>query len=105
MFGRKGHRIAAKTFLWFIFLLALPSFLVLIFSLLLPDVQLQIPAHIQQWSWPGWIFWFIVLVRFIRISHPATAFDHSLDRKRKTVGWLAIVIFLVSFTPVPFGLT
>ena len=105
MFGRKGHRIAARTFLWFIFLLALPSFLELISSILVPDLQVQLPASIRHWSWPGWMFWFFILIRFIRIDHPPTGYDYPLDAGRTVAGWLAIIIFFLSFTPVPFGLT
>lgn len=105
MFGRKVHAIAAKTFLWFIFLLALPSFLVLLFTLLLPEVHVQVPEPVLQWSWPGWMFWFVILVRFIRTGHPPTDFDHTLDGGRTAAGWLAVVIFFLSFTPVPFNLT
>jgi len=44
-------------------------------------------------------------VRFIRIGHPPTGFDHPLDTKRTAIGWLAVAVFLLSFTPVPFGIT
>lgn len=105
MFGRKGHLKAASVFLWFIFLLALPSFIELTGALFLPELRLPIPETIMQWSWPGWMFWFIILWRVIRTGHPPTAFDHRLDSRRMAVGWIAILIFMLSFTPVPFGIT
>ncbi len=103
MFGRKGHLKAAKTFLALIFILAMPSFIELIASLL-PGLQSPVPEWILQWSWPGWMFWFFILLRFIRIGHPPTAYDHPLDNRRTAIGWLAIIIFFLSFTPVPFGI-
>jgi len=51
--------------------------------------------------WFGWYVW-LVLVLLIKISHPPTLNDElPLDPKRKVIGWLAMVIFVLSFTPVP----
>jgi membrane-associated protease RseP (regulator of RpoE activity) len=51
--------------------------------------------------WFGWYVW-LVLVLLIRISHPPTLNDElPLDPKRQVIGWLAMVIFVLSFTPVP----
>ncbi|MGB8656784.1 MAG: site-2 protease family protein [Candidatus Zixiibacteriota bacterium] len=51
--------------------------------------------------WQGWFVW-IVLVLLIKIAHPPTLDDQiPLDTKRKVVGWLAMLIFVLSFTPVP----
>ncbi|MCF8216472.1 MAG: site-2 protease family protein [Chlorobium sp.] len=104
MFGRRGHFRAATIFLWFIFLLALPSFLELTGTMFLPDLHLRIPDAIMQWSWPGWMFWFLILWRVIRTTHPPTSFDHPLDSRRMIIGWIAILIFVISFTPIPFGI-
>lgn len=51
--------------------------------------------------WPGWFVW-VVLVLLIKIGHPPTLNDQvPLDAKRKVIGWLAMLIFILSFTPVP----
>jgi membrane-associated protease RseP (regulator of RpoE activity) len=51
--------------------------------------------------WPGWFIW-VVLVLVIKVGHPPTLNDQvPLDSKRKAIGWLAMVIFILSFTPVP----
>jgi membrane-associated protease RseP (regulator of RpoE activity) len=51
--------------------------------------------------WFGWYVW-LVLVLLIKISHPPTLNDElPLDPKRQVIGWLAMVIFVLSFTPVP----
>lgn len=51
--------------------------------------------------WSGWFVW-IALVLLIKIAHPPTLNDQiPLDTKRKVIGWLAMFIFLLSFTPVP----
>lgn len=51
--------------------------------------------------WRGWFVW-VVLVLLIKIGHPPTMNDQlPLDTKRKVIGWLAMLIFVLSFTPVP----
>lgn len=52
----------------------------------------------------GWLFFAFILARVIGIYHPQ-AFDESpLDLKRKVLGWFALFIFVISFTPKPFDL-
>ena len=54
------------------------------------------------WGWPGWILW-AVLAGLVGISHPPVIDPATeLGRGRIWVGWAALVIFLVSFSPVPF---
>ena len=53
-------------------------------------------------GWSGWLVW-AVLLYFMGINHPPVAYDQiPLDRKRKTIGWITLVVFVVTFTPVPF---
>jgi len=42
--------------------------------------------------------------RFLGIDHPKAIIDRPLDLKRKIVGWIALVIFIISFTPRPLYL-
>lgn len=39
--------------------------------------------------------------RFLGIDHPKAIIDKPLDLNRKIVGWIALVIFIISFTPRP----
>ena len=105
MFGRKGHAKAARAFLLFIVLLGFPAFLELLFSLFKPDAVVLIPPVLLHWSWSGWMLWAFVLSRLIGLNHPPTWHDHPLTTQRTLLGWLAIVIFVLTFTPVPFGFT
>ncbi|MCK4404597.1 MAG: site-2 protease family protein, partial [candidate division Zixibacteria bacterium] len=51
--------------------------------------------------WMGWFLW-VALVLLIKIGHPPTLNDQvPLGTKRKVIGWLAMFIFVLSFTPVP----
>lgn len=50
----------------------------------------------------GWILLLVLLAIFRK--HPPTLQDGvPLDMKRKAAGLLALVIFILAFTPVPFG--
>jgi membrane-associated protease RseP (regulator of RpoE activity) len=53
-------------------------------------------------SFPGW-FPFILLLLWFGYRHPPTM-DHftPLDSKRRMIAYLAFVIFILSFTPIPF---
>ena len=53
-------------------------------------------------GWPGWFIW-AVLLSFIGLDHPPT-WDHfsTLDLRRRVGGWLTLVLFVLTFIPVPF---
>ena len=56
-------------------------------------------------GWKGWLVWG-VLVTIIGIWHPPTLDrDVPLDRRRKVVGALTLLVFLLTFTPSPFYIT
>ena len=40
--------------------------------------------------------------RFLGIDHPKAIEDRPLDLKRKVLGWIALCVFIISFTPRPF---
>jgi membrane-associated protease RseP (regulator of RpoE activity) len=53
-------------------------------------------------GWSGWLIW-AGLLFFMGINHPLFTYDHiPLDRRRKTIGWITLIVFVVTFTPVPF---
>jgi len=55
--------------------------------------------------WPGWWLWAIVLA-FLGPRHPPVLEeDQPPDPQRRWMGWLAIVIFVLSFSPVPIWIT
>ncbi|MEW6441901.1 MAG: site-2 protease family protein [bacterium] len=49
-----------------------------------------------------WLFW-AVLITFLRLDHPPTRdVTYPLDRNRKILGWTALIVFVLTFTPRPF---
>ena len=54
------------------------------------------------WGWPGWILW-AGLAGLAGLTHPPVLDPGTeLGRGRLWVGWAAVAIFFVSFSPVPF---
>ena len=54
--------------------------------------------------WPGWIIWAFLLYFVLGLKHPPIIYPSmSLDWRRKFLGWFCIFIFIITFTPVPFG--
>lgn len=54
-----------------------------------------------------WLLYSFMAVRFIKLDHPAALIEHKVNLPRQILGWLAIIIFILCFTPNPvqiFGL-
>jgi len=50
--------------------------------------------------WYGWLLWGALLLLF-GMRHPAIYDVGSMDPQRRRLGWLALAVFLLSFTPAP----
>ncbi|GAB4044825.1 site-2 protease family protein [Spirosoma litoris] len=61
-----------------------------------------------SWVWPNaegysnFLVFVFVVGRFLGIYHPETEQDEPLDLKRQILGWLALIIFVLCFSPRPF---
>jgi membrane-associated protease RseP (regulator of RpoE activity) len=55
-------------------------------------------------GYSGWLLFGFVIGRFLGIEHPPTEIEEPLDQNRKILGWIAIVIFIICFTPNPIML-
>ncbi len=63
---------------------------------------LPILVGLGIWGWPGWLLW-AGLTGLVGIAHPPVIDPATeLGRGRVWVGWLAMAIFILSFSPVPF---
>lgn len=57
-------------------------------------------------AWKGWLIWCALLFFVMGTKHPPTLDEYiPLDRKRKIIGWIALVLFVLTFTPSPFQIT
>jgi len=50
----------------------------------------------------GWLIFCFVLGRFLGVYHPPALIEEPLTTAQKWVGIISILVFLVSFSPVPF---
>ncbi|GAB4537530.1 MAG: site-2 protease family protein [Thermodesulfovibrionia bacterium] len=51
--------------------------------------------------WEGWLLWAVLMI-VIGYKHPPVVYPMiELDEKRRFIGWLALFIFIITFTPMP----
>ncbi len=105
LFGRRGHARIARGFIVLIIVAGLPAFAVALLELTLPGSLPSIPAGLLRWSWPGWILWAFILSRIIGVAHPHVMAIRKLSGRRRVAAWACVAIFVLTFTPVPFGIT
>lgn len=90
MFGTNLHRKVADVTFALLMILGISGFVSEFFNLNFPI------------GWSGWVFWALILRFLIKLYHPEIYDPVGLDKKRKLIGYFAIIIFIISFTPVPF---
>jgi membrane-associated protease RseP (regulator of RpoE activity) len=56
-------------------------------------------------GWSGWLFWAFILYFFIKIKHPPVPQFEKLCTGRMLLGYFAILVFLLSFSPTPFTIS
>jgi membrane-associated protease RseP (regulator of RpoE activity) len=67
--------------------------------------QFLVEYMIPSWhGFSGWMVFAYIVGRFLGLEHPPAAIEQPLDWKRKVLGWLALVIFVVCFTPEVFNI-
>ncbi len=52
-------------------------------------------------GYEGWLIFAFVVGRFIGVEHPPSEIEQPLDPKRVVVGWIALLIFILCFSPAP----
>ncbi len=56
----------------------------------------------QAEGYSGWLLFAFVLGRFLGVYHPPVLYDQPLDIKRKVLGWVSLIVFVLCFSPQPF---
>jgi membrane-associated protease RseP (regulator of RpoE activity) len=55
-------------------------------------------------TWEGWMVWAVLLI-ILGFRHPPIMYSTiPLDPKRKFIGWAALIIFVLTFIPVPVSI-
>lgn len=105
-----------ETLLWGIPLYL--GFLFITFSRLTPIPQTNLMIAVSVFSfqflvtvvfpgadgYPGWLLFGFLIGRVLGVYHPQALFDQPLSTTRQVLGWLALVIFVLCFSPSPFVL-
>lgn len=55
-------------------------------------------------GWSGWLFWALILYFVIRLKHPPVPDPVPLGKGRMIVGYISLIIFIISFSPAPLML-
>ncbi|CAN5159407.1 site-2 protease family protein [soil metagenome] len=53
-------------------------------------------------GYSGWLLFAFLIGRVLGVYHPPAMYDDELNLKRKMLGWLTLLIFILSFSPQPF---
>ena len=104
MFGEAHKRIARFSFLG-LMILGLPSVVDSFGRIALSFFSDQpIPQIIpfSEYSWSGWFLWAMISYYFVKIYHPPVPDETPLDEFRMKIGWSTALIFVLSFSFVPF---
>jgi membrane-associated protease RseP (regulator of RpoE activity) len=51
--------------------------------------------------WEGWIVWIIMTLAFLMVGHPEIPDGRRLSDVEKMLGWICMVILLLTFVPIP----
>jgi membrane-associated protease RseP (regulator of RpoE activity) len=87
LFGPRAHRVISRLVWLGCLLMAVIPYL----------------FHLE--FWPGWLLWF-VLVLVLGLGHPSTIeTDSGLLGVRRLSAWATVLLFVVTFSPVPFSIT
>ena len=76
-------------------------------------IALLIFAAQFVWSWlqptvngfTGWLLFAFIIGRLAGVEHPRAEIEEKLDTNRQLLGWIALIIFVLCFSPVPIEMT
>jgi hypothetical protein len=93
-------------------------FLTIVFSKVFPQAQTRLMCALAIFAgqivlalifsgiegYSGWLLFAFLLGRVMGVQHPEPTDNEPLGFRRKLLGWLAILIFILCFTPAPLEL-
>jgi len=53
-------------------------------------------------GYQGWLLFGLLIGRFLGVKHPPALVEQDIGWKRKVLGWVAVLVFIVCFSPHPF---
>jgi membrane-associated protease RseP (regulator of RpoE activity) len=55
-------------------------------------------------GYSGWLLFALIIGRLADVMHPPSEIEEPLDANRKVLGWIALIIFIICFSPNPIEL-
>ncbi len=75
----------------------------LLFATSIFAAQFLVEYYLPQWQgFNGWMVFAYLVGRFLGLEHPPALREEPLDLKRQLLGWIALGIFVLCFTPEVF---
>lgn len=111
MFGKR-QRIISKVFWWVLLVIGMGSIVGMTLEFIeqqiynfaptsgILDTLAWLKTH-GAWyfdGWNGWLFWVVITRFFMKLNHPPIRNMEPIGRNRMIVGYIAIVIFIISFS-------
>ncbi|MEO9484390.1 MAG: site-2 protease family protein [Ekhidna sp.] len=73
----------------------------LLYATVMFTVQFFVASIFKVEGYTGWLLFSILIGRFIGVDHPPVVDNSPLSSGRKVLGWIALVIFILCFSPEP----
>lgn len=84
----RGLRLPIKETVMYVVLMFALQFSLMVF---IPGIK----------GYEGWLLFAFILGRFIGVEHPPSEIEKPLDANRVMLGWIALIIFILCFSPAP----
>ncbi|WP_370087884.1 site-2 protease family protein [Ekhidna sp.] len=73
----------------------------LLFATVILTVQFFVSSIFKVEGYTGWLLFSVLIGRFIGVDHPQVIDNRPLTTGRKILGWVALIIFILCFSPQP----
>lgn len=73
----------------------------LTYAAVMLGVQFAVHTAFGPEGYSGWLLFGLFLGRFVGIYHPPVLDQTPLSLGRKIIGWIALIVFVISFSPQP----
>lgn len=73
-----------------------------LFATIVFTLQFIVHTGLGVTGYSGWMLFALLLGRFLGVQHPPVVDYTPLSSGRKVLGWIALIIFVLSFSPEPF---
>lgn len=74
---------------------------VLIGTVLLVALSETYIPWLQEVGYSGWLLWCALLLFLVRVDHPPVLYEQPLTQRRRLLGYLSIVVFILCFSLKP----